>query len=136
MGLRWYLSVFWVGKHPTNHSESLSNDFQKNLKIDFSAWKFDFFFQNFQKFIRKTWFLRVFKSNRLFYYEFLDQTKPGEGQGGHKSKICRYDFYLIAYFLKKWNFCSPGVLERLEEPKKHRISSQKNFKKVEIFFFS
>ena len=116
MGLGWYLSVFWVGKHPTNHSESLSNDFQKHLNIDFSAWKFDFF-QNSQKFITKTWFLRVFKSNRLFSYGCLGQTKLGEGQGGHKEKICRYDFHLKAYFLKKWNFCSPGVLEWIEEPK-------------------
>ena len=79
--------------------------------------------------------MQVFKSNRLFSYECLGQTKLGGGQGGHKSKICRYDFHLKAYFLKKWNFCSLGVLERVEKLKKHRISSQKIFKKVENFFF-
>ena len=79
--------------------------------------------------------MQAFKSNRLFSYGCSGQTKLGEGHGGHKSKICRYDFHLKAYFLKKWNYCSPGVLERLEKFKKHRISSQKNFKKVEKIFF-
>ena len=79
--------------------------------------------------------MQVFKSNRLFSYECLGQTKLGECQVGHKWKICRYDFHLKAYFLKKWNFCSPGVLERLEKLKKHRISSQKISKKLKNFFF-
>ena len=79
--------------------------------------------------------MQAFKSNRLFSYECLGQTKLGDGQGGHKSKICRYDFHLKAYFLKKWNFCSPGVLERLEKLKKHRISSQKKFQKSWKIFF-
>ena len=140
MGLGWYLSVFWVGKHLTNHSKSLSNDFQKILKIDFSAWKFDFF-QNFQKFIRKTWFSRVFKSNRLFYYECLDRTKLGEGQGGHKSKFCRYDFHLKVYFLKKWNFWNffeifltwnPTIFELLEPFQDPRWTKISFFQKVSL----
>ena len=52
-----------------------------------------------------------------------------------KAKLCRYDIHLKAYFLKKWNFCSPEVLEKLEKLKNHRISSQKNFQKSRKMFF-
>ena len=110
--------------------------FPKTFEHRFFGLRIRFFFQNSQRFITKTWFSRVFKSNRLFSYGCSGQTKLGEGQGGHKSKICRYDFHLKAYFLKKWNFCSPEVLEKLENLKNHRISNQKKIQKSRKCFFS
>ena len=84
---------------------------------------------------KSCWFLLVFKIDRLFIYGCPDQIKQGKCVGGHKSNFCRADFYLKAYFLKKWNFRACIAQKLLENVPIKQFSSKNFFKKIENFHF-
>ena len=91
------------------------------------------------QFMRIISFLRVFKSNRLFFYEFLDRIKPGEGQGVVNRIISVDTISIQRIIFAKWKLCSPWILEKLEKLKKIigflNLSSFSNTKGEQKFHF-
>ena len=121
-------SIFWK---PPNTPDTLQKIFEK---IDFRAWKSIFQAWELSE-LEKTHFWAIFtKQNFLKYFVSCPITLRGE-RIWPNAKICRADFWLNKYFLKKRIFCISMLKNPTKSKENPSFLVKKNPKKFKNFIF-